>query len=509
MRRRGVYKLTAALLPFVLLAVAELCLRAVGYGYDTGLFTTDGDDSRFLVMNRQVSRKYFTISENATIGNQDAFRREKPQGTIRFFVLGASSALGFPYMHNGGFPRMLKYRLQFAFPENEIEIVNLSLTAVGTYTLYDFSKQIVDYAPAGHNEYYGALGVASSSRLGRNGAFVRAMIAAKDLKLVQALFSLAEKTAPPETDLTDSDRTLMERMAARRLVPYGSKMYYAGVEQFDDNLRRMLRLFREHDIPVFVSTLASNLRGQTPLDRGSTDAVREYRMGVRAYAEWRYPEALEHYTSAKDCDALRFRAPEIFNTIIRRRGEEFENAHTVDVNAAFAAHAPEGIVGNESMLEHVHPNLAGQWLIAETFYRAISDHLSTSPGLQASGHEVDFRNYPATLFDSIHGDLAIHRLRRQWPFNETPPEPIYDSKTVEYETAELFLNRRINWGEAMQRLNNHYIRAGNLAGALRIVEQMCLELPHEKAFFRQAGSLALQLGAKEKAEWYFKKAEQR
>lgn len=514
MQKRWVYKLTASLLPFVLLALVELCLRAGGYGYDTRLFTADGDDPRFLVMNRQVSRKYFTINQNATIGNQDVFFREKPQGTLRFFVLGASSALGFPYMHNGSFPRMLKYKLQFAFPRNNIEIINLSLTAINTYTLYDFSKQLIDHDPdgvliyAGHNEYYGALGVASSGRSGRGGGFVRMMLAAKNLKLVQALSALAEKIAPPERHLTDEDRTLMERMAARQLVHYDTEMYDAGVGQFGDNLERMLRLFRKHDVPVFVSTLACNLKGQAPLDRGSADAVREYRLGEEAYAEQRYAEALEHYTAAKDRDALRFRAPEVFDTIIRRCADEFENVHTVDVRAAFAERSPEGIVGNELLLEHVHPNLAGQWLIAETFCLALSEHLFPAMGLQVSGYDVDLDDYPATISDSIYGDLAIHRLRQQWPFNETPPDPDYDRETVEYETAELFFHRKINWGEAMQRLNNHYIRTGDIAGALRIVEQMCLELPREKPFFRQAGSLAIQLGEKEKADWYFNKARQ-
>lgn len=203
MKRLQIYKLIAILLPFLILVAIELGLRAGNYGYNTKLFTTD-EDARFWVMNREVSQKYFTVSQNATIGNQETFYKVKPAGTLRFFILGASSAIGFPYMHNGAFPRMLKYKLQFLFPENNIEIINVSLTAINTYTLYDFSRQIVNYQPdgiliyAGHNEYYGALGVASSSRIGRDHRLIEILLAAKELKLVQGLTRLAEKNTSGE-----------------------------------------------------------------------------------------------------------------------------------------------------------------------------------------------------------------------------------------------------------------------------------------------------------------------
>lgn len=59
----------------------------------------------------------------------------------------------------------------------------------------------------------------------------------------------------------------------------------------------------------------------------------------------------------------------------------------------------------------------------------------------------------------------------------------------------------------MRRLNNHYILSKDIPNALRVVEQMCLELPHEKVFQQQAGSLSIQLKEKEKAAYYFKQIE--
>lgn len=515
MKRQQVYKLIAILLPFIILAVVELCMRTGNSGYNTQLFITD-QDTRFWVMNREISKKYFTISQNATIGNQETFFKEKPGGTLRFFVLGASSALGFPYMHNGAFPRMLKYRLQFLYPENNIEIINVSLTAINTYTLYDFSKQIVNYQPdgiliyAGHNEYYGALGVASSSRLGRNPHLTQLMLAAKELKLVQELTMLTDKWNSGDSTLTDPDRTLMERMAANQLVPYESDLYTAGVEQFDRNLGKMLRLFQKHKIPVFIGTLTANLKGQAPLSKEimtQYDAQEEYILGEQAYEKNQYTEALQYYMLAKDYDPLRFRAPDAFNRIIRRYGDEFENVHVVDVYQAFADHSPNGITGNELLLEHVHPNLTGHKLIAETFYQTLANHFFPAKNLHPVASAISLVDYPTTVFDSIYGDLIINRLKQQWPFNEEPSELSYDKESFEYKTAEAFFYQQINWGQAMQRINNHYMLAKDLVNALRVVEQMCLELPYEKAFLQQAGSLSIQLGEKEKATYYFKQAE--
>ena len=515
MRKQALFKVFAALLPIVALLVIEIGLRIGDYGSDTRLFITDEDDPRCWVMNRDVSKKYFTISQNATIGNLETFYKKKPVGTLRFFVLGASSAIGFPYMHNGAFPRMLKYKLQFLYPKHNIEIINLSLTAINTYTLYDFSKRLIAYQPdgiliyAGHNEYYGALGVASSSYMGRNVSLNRWILAARELKCVQLVMRLVGNIRMSDPSLVDQDLTLMERMAARQMVPYDSELYRLGIQQFDRNMGDMLRLFQKSHIPVFIGTLVSNLKDQRPLcdnDSLSAEARKAYATGEERYLLDKDREALEFYVQAKDYDPLRFRAPEAFNTIIRKYGKDFERVYVVDLYKAFSSRSAHGIIGKELMLEHVHPNLTGQRIIAETFCDTIVDFFSRTRGLNPVNIELEESDYPVLLFDSIYGDMVITRLKQQWPFNEKVSELRYDKNSFEYRTAELFFYRKINWGQAMQRLNNHYILGKDISNASRVVEQMCLELPNESAFFRQAGSLSIQLNKKEKAAYYFDRA---
>lgn len=55
--------------------------------------------------------------------------------------------MGFPYPNNISFQRMLKYQLQKTNPDKDIEIINLALTAINSYTFYDFAQELVHFEP--------------------------------------------------------------------------------------------------------------------------------------------------------------------------------------------------------------------------------------------------------------------------------------------------------------------------------------------------------------------------
>lgn len=504
-KKKWIFRLLAVALPFVLLLGIEGVLRMASVGYNPDLFVADPDNPDYLVMNREVSKKYFSLHQNATIGNTEPFLKEKRPNTLRFFVLGASSSLGFPYMHNGSFARMLKYKLQFGYPQYHVEVINLSLTAVNSFTLNDFARQLIKHHPdgvliyAGHNEYYGAMGAASYGHPMRPG-FLQASIRAQEWRLVQALTALKARMQDVDSVRIDSTHTLMERMAYRQMVPLHSTVYEAGIAQYRYNMESMLHLFGRHGIPVLIGTLASNLRGQSPLDKAAP-TVQLYNQGLDALTQHKKDIALDLLTDAKDADALRFRAPEAFNEMIRSWAQTMPHVHLVDIEKALSQASPDGIIGNELMLEHVHPNLYGHRLMAEAYNEVLRSTCLANKSKQG-GMEVDLAQYPTTAFDTICGCLAIHQLKQQWPFNEAPKDLGCDSTSFEFKVAVQFCTQRIHWGEAMQRLNNYYITRKDYASALRIVEQMCLELPYTRMFFKQAASLSQRLGREEKAEFY-------
>src|SRR5580704_9636731 len=191
--RLWLFRAIAIALAFLLLVVFELSLRLFHYGYDTSLFIDAPGNKEYLVFNPDASKKYFTDQLNATTGNREPFRKIKEAGTLRIFVLGESTTIGYPYFHNGSFHRWLQYRLLRSFPDKKIEIINLSLTAVNSYTVLGFAREAVHYEPdavllyTGHNEYYGALGVGSTNRLGGSPGLVNILLWLRKFRTVQLL----------------------------------------------------------------------------------------------------------------------------------------------------------------------------------------------------------------------------------------------------------------------------------------------------------------------------------
>jgi len=502
-------------LPFLVLILVEIILHCCHYGYDTHLFVED-KTGKYYYLNPEISQKYFTVQGNATKGNIELFPKEKKAGTLRFFVLGESSSVGFPYMHNGAFSRMLKYRLQLEYPTVNFEIINLSLTAVSSYTLYDFSKQLVNYQPdailiyAGHNEYYGALGVASSSSIGRNPLWVRMMMTLKEYKLGQLTFRIAAKIKGTDKRTTDYSLTLMERMAHDQSIPYNSNLYHQGIQQFNSNMREMLNLFNQRHIPVYISNLVYNQKNLKPFI-SSTDnfsAAKQFQKGNAAYAQKDFTSAKSHYILAKEYDRLRFRAPEMINTLIKSYAGKGSNVYLVDALHEFEIQSPHTILDSTLLLEHVHPNLAGQRLISDAFYVELKKS-GILPVLKDTSLSLAIasEDYPFTAYDTIFGQTAIWILKEQWPFNEPiPNEDPHHVRSYEEQLAGACAVKQINWFESMHSLYNYYEQKQDLVDALHVMEGLCLEFPYEDEYFLLAGKLSLMQDKEKKALFYLNKA---
>jgi tetratricopeptide (TPR) repeat protein len=490
------FKLIAVLLPFILLLLLEIILRLSGYGHDLALFVTDAKDPASLVMNPHVSERYFTSGANATTGNSETFKAVKAKGVTRIFVLGESTTLGYPYMHNGGFPRWLKYRLLQMYPDADFEIINLSLTAVNSYTILDMAKELPRYQPnavliySGHNEYYGALGVGSTSHFGNTPWLVNTIIKLKQFRVMQLILSIFQ-TAPKK----EGNRTLMERMADDQHIPYGSEKFRDGIRQFTINMETVCRLLSNQHIPVFISNLVSNDRDLPPLvsnkTESDTSAASLYQKGRAALALNDTALARQLLVAARDHDLLRFRAPEQINAAIAHIAGKYSGVYLVDTRSFFEKRSVAGIIGKETLLEHVHPNLLGYALMSEAFFQALqARHLLPSRPVMAVSLDQLQREMPVTKTDSLFGAYSITQLKIGWPFNEPGlqmPLPV----TEEEKIAMDMLARHLPWNDAMDRLMSHYQQDGDRRSALKVAEAVMLEYPQDATFYVFAGRVCV------------------
>jgi tetratricopeptide (TPR) repeat protein len=513
------FRMISILLSFSVLVMFELALRLFGYGHMLKLFVESEKDKSCLEMNQYASSKFFTDEENTTVGYIEPFKKVKEPDTYRIFVLGESTTIGFPYMHNGSFHRWLKYRLMFTFPGKNFEIINLSLTAVNSYTIYDFAQQIIKYEPdavliyVGHNEYYGALGVGSTSRMGSNPRLVRTILKFRNLRLFQFLNNTVQYfTRIISGTKINTKEGLMVRMPADKEILFGSKEYYKGISQFDDNMDKTLKILSSHKIPVLISNVVSNEKDLAPFISDTINkensAIIKYNDASQAFDLGDYKSAKELFIKAKEMDLLRFRAPEAINGEILKLSKKYQGIYYVDSKSYFEEKSPHGIIGNETILEHVHPNLFGYALLSDAFFECMKNNRMISPDWQnALSFQELLKQMPVTIIDSLLGQYTTRFMKNTWPFTNNPvsTESLIKKDTkLDKITNDLFF-QAITWNEAIDQLMNIYKNSGNKEGCLKITEALALEYPMVEQSYKSAASFSLRLNDKKRAIFYIGK----
>jgi len=498
-------------------------------------------------MNREVARRYFRREARVPTGLHDVFLARKDTNVVRIVVQGGSSAAGYPYYYGGSFSRMLEQRLQQSWPERHIEVVNTAVAAVNSYAMLDLADAILAIGPdavviyAGHNEYYGALGVGSSESIGQSRFVIRLYLKLHSWRTMQLLQSAMGRMARNADAPSAGSTTLMERMVGRQTIPYQSKVYEAGLRQWQHNLRALLRMYRRHDIPVLVGTVASNERTHAPfisastvnfeplyqeaMNAGDLSGAIEVMQGVVGLdstsaqpffllaqlldAKGEHAQAREAYIQAKDRDQLRFRAPEAINAITRVEAEA-GGARLVDTQLALVRSAHDGIIGSDLMLEHLHPNVEGYFLIADAFYEALmADSLLGRPSRYVETR-VARREVLFTVVDSLFGAYRVRQLLSAWPFRPlgTPMDPLdtlMAESPVEAIALELFRGE-MQWYEATDRLRIHYEQQQDYHRALQASLAMIQQYPYLPRPYAQAADLMARQGRVDDALVYFEAA---
>lgn len=546
--RKWLFRTVLILLPFLFLGFLELALRLFSYGDDLRLFIPDPYVDDYLTVNLQVGRRYFSTKEAGSFGAQNVFRKNKQPNTLRVFALGGSTTAGYPYMHLGTFPAMLKDRLVYSYPDHEIEMVNLGMTAVTSFTVLDFGKGVLQNDPdlivvyAGHNEFYGALG--SGSNLGSKGSRTLTLLYLKlnHWKLFQLMRNLLHSTGQLFTgDDGAPEGTLMERMVKDKAIPHSSDQYIKTIETFETNLREMVEAANYKGVPVILGTIVSNLRTQKPFVsilkdpsnesdiKGSLEQAKKlitknnYQGALNILSETvsldssyalthfiialchdrlgNYSTALQSYTQARNLDGLRFRAGTEVNDIIRSITGN-NKIYLADIETAFYEASPGRIIGPELMLEHLHPNLDGYSLMAKTFAEVITqaDILNTGSAPRPAQTDRWYRERSGiTSLDTKMADYRLAILRSGWPFKKKGrtlyPEDI-KTKTFLEKQAKAVVASNSNYEKAHVSLAEHYRNEGKLDSAIIEFKALAKAFPVNESPYANLGRLLVQTNQK-------------
>ncbi|MBK7105559.1 MAG: tetratricopeptide repeat protein [Ignavibacteriae bacterium] len=496
------FYLVAIIIPILLIVFLEISLNLINYGKNLEQWVEITEDK--LILNPDIGARYFSNIKNYPHSNHDSFNKQKSINTFRVFVFGGSSTAGFPYQPNGSFSRYLRDRLILVNPSKNIEVINLGITASNTNTIVDLLPGVIEQKPdlviiySGHNEYYGALGVGSTESVGNSKFIIDAYLYLNNFRITQLLKNLINGTIElfVPKKIKSEGTTLMARMASEKAIKLNSDIYKKGVEQFRNNIDEILLKLAEAKVPTIIGTLASNILDQKPFvdlnENSDKSALEIYQLGLNKLKLGNYKIADSLLFLAKDLDGLRFRAPSDFNKVILELSKKHK-CFKVDFSKQLSKLSPNGIIGNNIMIDHLHPTLEGHFIMGRLLYENIIENkllLVENKNLpnnqQDSIVKVNFAN---SDLDSIASNFRIINLFNDWPFVEKKDPTIFDKLNIETHIDSLALKivkNNLNWEIAHQKAYQYYLSANKIDKFIKEMNVLISQFPYKLTYYNFA-----------------------
>ncbi len=513
------FYLVLILIPILFLVLLELGLRVFDYGRTYDQWVTAGKGK--LTLNPEIAYRYFYTTEEVPSAGNNIFDEIKKNNCFRVFVMGGSSAAGFPFPPNGSFARYIQKRLYILYPQKTIEVINVAMSAINSYALRDMLPGIIEQEPdliiiyAGHNEYYGALGVGSMESLGDTPHIVHTVLWLNRFKTFELLRNIIKSINDFFSKPVQTDVTLMARMSQKQLIYYNSDSFHSGIEQFKGNLNDMLEMTKDADIAVLLGTLVSNLKDQKPFSSVDVEnyqsAEEIYNLAIEELSIGNAESADSLFRFAKDLDALRWRAPERMNNVINELGKEFDYP-VVKLDSIFNEISPAYIVGDNLITDHLHPNLRGYQIIGKSYFDTCieagffpeKDRQDYSFYKQDS---ITLNQYKFTELDSTIARYQIIILKSDWPYIKEKKTDAEKLKALNMQTftdtlAFLVGKRELSWESAHLQLAGRKLNDSDKNGFIKEISNVIDEYPYDPYPFEFAANLLVNIKAFEDAYPY-------
>jgi tetratricopeptide (TPR) repeat protein len=527
-KRKKIILWTITLLsPLLILGALEGLFRLTGLFVEEPLaLVVEKGGTQHLQFNMWVARRYFDPSKTAVPAMApEVFEAVKSPATLRVICVGGSTTAGFPFDAQVPFPRQLQYLLQQRFPHRKVEVLNAGVSAVNSFTVLDLMPELLELQPdlmivyMGHYEFYGAYGSASSVSLGKSDDLIRLVLKLQKLRIVQLVKRIVHAAHGPMVQ-SPPNKPLMAELVRDKEVPLGSEQYRSTMKAFRRNLDQICSLAAEHAVPVFVGTLISNV-GDFPPFASATDstAMRQLAAGRALVGADRLQEAGMRFAEAvamdsgsaeawfalglslrqrgdtldasqclyraKDRDLMRFRAAAAANDIIREIARA-RKATVVDIQTWFEERSQGKLIGNNWLVDQLHPDPNGYFQMACCFFQAIDrSGLVGAPDTAFSPGEGPIH---ITDLDWNIGLLKVHRLMQAWPFlpalaKGKPFVPHGDTLSAKF-AAEYLATHEV-WSRAHYNLAELYSRRREFDRARREYEAVSMVAPDDPYPYRR------------------------
>ncbi|WP_221031920.1 hypothetical protein [Actomonas aquatica] len=479
--------LLVVLAPLLFLSALELSLRLGDYGRDPHFFIPDdspGAPADAFRSNPRFTESVFPASFGLKAVNL-RLTRTKPTGTKRVFLLGGSAAMGVPEAGFGLAPQ-LEAALSTMLPGEPIEVHNLGITAINSHVVLPILREVLAFEPdllviyLGNNEVVGPYGPGSAITAATPPLpLIRASQRLRATRTGQLLESLIGQVKGAAASDQRSWRGM--EMFAREEVPADDPRLATVYANFTANLHDMLELAAAAEVPVVVSTVAVNLSDCAPFVSrpapDGLDADTHFHRGRERLAAGDTAAATTHFRTALQYDALRFRADDRINQIIRDTTAAAPGAYLADSATAL------GLGGRRHFFEHVHLTFTGN--------HAITRELATVAAPLLAPHATIGRFPSIADLAAAIGFTPVGHLSQWQVMNDLVTRPPFTGQST-YAEDRTFARAEIN------RLN-HLLTPDALSRASGTIEAARLADPGSAFLAFHAAKLAVQLGDRARA----------
>jgi len=446
--KRFVYIVLTISLPFLVIGLAEAVLRIFIPGNPPEMIRKIGDvdGKSFMLFDRVGPASFFgpqahRMSPSEIVG----FIMPKPTNTIRIILTGESAMRGFPQPAAFTAASILQEMLKDEYPDYQIEVLNFSATAIASFPVMKITEAALQCEPdivvtmAGHNEFFGAYGAVVTRYIESNTRFFDLDYRLRHSAIGQLIGKLIAKS-----HRNQPGKQLMELMAGVDRIPEDDPMRERAAENFRRHMIRIAQACRNAGIPLVMCVPPSNETGLAPIGLDDHSGIQKghsaqvsFQMAKEFQQAGQHDEAVKLFIDARDRDAMPWRASSRIQNLVRELTTEYGSV-LCDLDQLFKAEGGNDGIGWNLMDDHVHPNIDGQALLAESIRNSIRPILENNH--RRVHTQTSRRAYLNQLGDNVYDRFSVARTMYvlfQIPFlAESNPEAMQRFETQSRELAK-------------------------------------------------------------------------
>ena len=396
-----------------------------------------------------------TASNKLVWFNPQQFTLDKEPDAYRIFCVGGSTTYGRPYTDLTSFGGWLRAMLPEADPTRKWEVINAGGISYASYRVAMLTEELIDYKPdlfiiySGHNEFLENRTYDQMISMPKAVRGIGAITSkTRTYAVVKQVVEGVRKKTTSNTELGGEVDTILEKTVGTEAYHRDLQLQKQILEHYRYNLTRMIDIARSVGADVILVRPASKLRDCAPFKSQHRDwlagsdlknwqtlfdsATSAYAAGrwdpaLEAidkalaiddqYADlyylhgrvlWelqRYDEAKQAFIRARDEDICPLRALTAMENIAADVAAE-QAVPLVDFVDLAETHSEHATAGEDMFLDHVHPTIEGNRLLAMALLETMSSQSIVHPA--ATWNETAIQQVNEAV--ESHLDTNAHAL---------------------------------------------------------------------------------------------------